>query len=371
MIMAAFFSLPSSAQLRVFQNGNVCVKGTNTTSNIGLSIGNINYDSNYNVYTSSMNPATGSFNIALEGRAQPSTAQSTGRAIGVRGIAGNCTDGYNYGVLGALKGTHNGAAILGTTDNELGLNVNGVYAGYFVGDVCVDGTTRTFLTNAYDKHLDNSTTLSSALTIINTLQALQGLDIRVNEPADSLLLLNNTGQNIGSDTTETNNRTNPIHYALNPTSISTSYPGLIRTDSEGNQYVSYTELIPVLVAAIKELYALNSSAMGNSFSLDDQETDGIAHQMRNIPATKECRLYQNTPNPFNTNTMIKYSIPSDVADAWIYIFDMQGKMLRQTRLDKSSDRVVINGGELQPGMYFYSLIVNGSEVDTKRMILSK
>ena len=78
MIMAAFFSLPSSAQLRVFQNGNVCVKGTNTTSNIGLSIGNINYDSNYNVYTSSMNPATGSFNIALEGRTQPSTAQSTG-----------------------------------------------------------------------------------------------------------------------------------------------------------------------------------------------------------------------------------------------------------------------------------------------------
>ena len=27
----------------------------------------------------------------------------------MRGVAGNCTTGYNYGVMGALKGTNKGA----------------------------------------------------------------------------------------------------------------------------------------------------------------------------------------------------------------------------------------------------------------------
>jgi len=30
-----------------------------------------------------------------------------------------------------------------------------------------------------------------------------------------------------------------------------------------------------------------------------------------------------------------------------------------------------NGGELQPGMYLYSLIIDGKEMDTKRMILTE
>ena len=31
----------------------------------------------------------------------------------------------------------------------------------------------------------------------------------------------------------------------------------------------------------------------------------------------------------------------------------------------------INGYELQPGLYLYSLVIDGQEIDTKRMILSK
>ncbi|MBP1645554.1 MAG: hypothetical protein H6Q16_1823, partial [Bacteroidetes bacterium] len=33
--------------------------------------------------------------------------------------------------------------------------------------------------------------------------------------------------------------------------------------------------------------------------------------------------------------------------------------------------VVINGSSLNAGMYIYSLIVNGQEAETKRMILTK
>ena len=33
--------------------------------------------------------------------------------------------------------------------------------------------------------------------------------------------------------------------------------------------------------------------------------------------------------------------------------------------------ITINGGELNPGMYFYTLIAGDAEVDTKRMILTE
>jgi hypothetical protein len=38
---------------------------------------------------------------------------------------------------------------------------------------------------------------------------------------------------------------------------------------------------------------------------------------------------------------------------------------------KGKQSVTINGNSLEPGMYLYSLVIDGKEVDTKRMILTK
>lgn len=99
----------SYAQLRVYSNGNVGVKSTQTASNIPLTVGNKNYGSDYNVSMSSSNPAAADkYNVGLEGFALRSTPGTDGRAIGVRGVAGNCSAGYNYGALGAVQGMRNG-----------------------------------------------------------------------------------------------------------------------------------------------------------------------------------------------------------------------------------------------------------------------
>ena len=38
---------------------------------------------------------------------------------------------------------------------------------------------------------------------------------------------------------------------------------------------------------------------------------------------------------------------------------------------KGKQTVTINGNSLEPGMYLYALVIDGKEVDTKRMILTK
>ena len=353
----------SYAQLRVYSNGNVGVKSTQTTSNIPLTVGNKNYVSDYNVSMSSSNPAAADkYNIGLEGFALHSTPGYDGRAIGVRGVAGNCTAGYNYGVLGALQGTRNGAGVFGSDSEVLGYDTGGKYAGFFHGDIKTTGATKIYLTNPHENNLTNTSSIQSALSIINALQTVKG-NANIYIPDIDTMYVRGSGEEDGQ-------RVSANHYAFVPSSIATLYPGLVQQDAAGDYYVNNTELIPVLVAAVKQLYTMVSAAsMANSQGMAD-ETDGIAAVPMMKNNTSGCRLWQNNPNPFNTSTVIRFSVPENTNDAWIYLFDMKGLLLRQFRLDASSESLTINGGELQPGMYFYSLIVGGREVDTKKMILS-
>ena len=66
------------------------------------------------------------------------------------------------------------------------------------------------------------------------------------------------------------------------------------------------------------------------------------------------------------------SLRSDVSQAMLYIFDMQGALLKSIPVtDRGNVSVTIDGGELNAGMYIYSLIADGKEVASKRMILTK
>jgi len=51
---------------------------------------------------------------------------------------------------------------------------------------------------------------------------------------------------------------------------------------------------------------------------------------------------------------------------------MTGLQLKEYQISNKGDgSIQINGSELKPGMYLYSLIIDKKEIDTKRMILTK
>lgn len=85
----------------------------------------------------------------------------------------------------------------------------------------------------------------------------------------------------------------------------------------------------------------------------------------------ESELFQNTPNPFSDNTVIKYVIPQDAQNANLLIYDMNGKQIEQFVLtQKGMGSIVLEGSYLEAGMYLYSLIVDSKVIDVKRMILT-
>jgi hypothetical protein len=64
-------------------------------------------------------------------------------------------------------------------------------------------------------------------------------------------------------------------------------------------------------------------------------------------------------------------LADDARDAAICIFDMTGKMLKKLPILSGETSVSVNGWELGEGMFLYTLMVNGREIDTKRMIITK
>ncbi|MDH3267810.1 MAG: T9SS type A sorting domain-containing protein, partial [Ignavibacteria bacterium] len=94
-------------------------------------------------------------------------------------------------------------------------------------------------------------------------------------------------------------------------------------------------------------------------------------------------LYQNSPNPFNPSTIIKYTIPSVIATplkrgkqsqfVTLKVYDVLGNeiaILVNEEVSAGTYETNFNATELSSGIYFYKLQA-GDFVETKKMILMK
>ncbi|MGH2575089.1 MAG: T9SS type A sorting domain-containing protein, partial [Ignavibacteria bacterium] len=88
---------------------------------------------------------------------------------------------------------------------------------------------------------------------------------------------------------------------------------------------------------------------------------------------KEFALFQNYPNPFNPETQIEYNV-SKTSLVEIKIYNVVGSELKSIvnrELSPGKYSVNLNASGYGSGVYFYSLLINGQKIDTKRMMLVK
>jgi hypothetical protein len=83
-------------------------------------------------------------------------------------------------------------------------------------------------------------------------------------------------------------------------------------------------------------------------------------------------LYQNNPNPFNKNTIIKCKIPKENKDVKICVYNTQGIQVKCFNVtERGIVNIQIQANELSAGIYVYVLIVNGLAIDSKQMVITK
>ena len=155
---------------------------------------------------------------------------------------------------------------------------------------------------------------------------------------------------------------------LSATELEDVLPEAIRHDPEGMVYINYQALVPVLVEAFKEqqstikslqneIAALKAEYKGYNGVNDDEKPMNI--------------LFQNSPNPTNSSTTIKCILDSFASKALVAVYDLNGLQLKEYPVySKGENTVTIEVNELKPGIYLYSLVVDGKLVDTKRMVIT-
>lgn len=166
-------------------------------------------------------------------------------------------------------------------------------------------------------------------------------------------------------------------YGFLAQNVEEVFPELVHTDMNGYKSVDYIGLIPILVQSINELRAELAAVKG-----EEQLNDEASAPMFQAPqqsgqdeleaSLSAAKLYQNTPNPWNSETVIRYSLPQSVSQAVIYIYDMQGKQLKCIPAQgRGESQVSITARGLDAGMYIYALVADGKLLGSKQMILTR
>ena len=383
-------SISVFAQLEVNSYGKVKIASNLNYSNYNLLVGNNSFglDTACVGISASTTAMEYKRNIGVIGTINANSDLTHEANMGVFGVVSPVNNGHgrNYGLCGMIgySGDHYGGAGIYATRYTIyyahPASIQGTYAGYFQGDVKVTGnlTIPNMFIPSDSRLSENIVSLNDRGQQTNTLDNL--LSMNVIEYNTKNRIKNDFPNGIRRDATEEEREayeclkkdemkmSSRRHYGIDAEELQKVYPDLVLEGQDGYLSVNYVELVPILIRSIQELKQeldeVKGEAKAMTRSVSDETADFNAAAKNNV-------LYQNTPNPFKEQTVIRFSLADDVRDASICIFDMTGKTLKKFPISSGMESVSIGGYELGEGMFLYSLIVNGQVIDTKRMVISK
>ena len=124
-----------------------------------------------------------------------------------------------------------------------------------------------------------------------------------------------------------------------------------------------------LIKAVQELHEMVEKLESELAELKSQ--NAVLQGKTPYNSFQKAELFQNAPNPFNTTTTIRYQLPLSVNQAFLNVYDMNGKQIKSFKVNTGQGQIRFEPQALAAGMYIYTLIADGKEIATKRMILTQ
>jgi hypothetical protein len=153
-----------------------------------------------------------------------------------------------------------------------------------------------------------------------------------------------------------------------------NFSGIDKPQNEHTLYgLRYAEFVVPLVKAVQELSKQNDELKERLAKLESLiSPEQLTTNDKQTITLSNASLEQNSPNPFNQSTIIRYTLPAKFVSAQIVITDQTGKVLKQVNISTvGKGSLNVQAGSLAAGIYSYSLVTAGHLIDTKKMILTK
>jgi len=147
-------------------------------------------------------------------------------------------------------------------------------------------------------------------------------------------------------------------------------PEVVTTTSDGLKTVAYGNLVGLLIEAIKQedakltglQYKLDSTIAANQSAINKLRTD----------TNSQAKLYSCKTCSSKDNTNIHCYIPALSNEARLLVFNMNGALEKAIIINgKEEQYISFRDMHLSSGMYYYSLVVDGDEIGTQKIILAE
>lgn len=305
---------------------------------------------------------------------------ANGTTYGIRGNALNAYDNYGvYGQIGAVGGTSGGniayAVYGGFSSQVSGSTYLVQYAGYFDGDVKATGSiaSNVGILTSDNKFKTNKRTLGSTRSII---AALKPQSYNMDSLAWPEFHFSNRKQ-FGFIAQELEEVLPELVHNVKAAAVKDDKGNEIRP-AHSYKAVNYDGLIPILVAHAQEqqnridslVSALKKEGPHNR-STSDAGAGNTNLNLSNVTLSNSDALVldQNQPNPFRESTVIHYNVPEKYNQVKLIFTTEDGRVLKTIEISKKGEgEITVYANDLSNGIYTYSLVVDGSTIDSKKMV---
>jgi len=179
-------------------------------------------------------------------------------------------------------------------------------------------------------------------------------------------------------------------YTVSQVEVETSNVNLISSDSDQSyeEDLSSTTttsaltfdpnaLTYMLINSVKEQQVMIEAQAERIAQLEESiATIGSTESTNNTNVTLSAydlaELDQNTPNPFNGQTNIAYVIPTDAQNSQINVYGQNGQLMKTLDIDHvGQGTLTVTAQDLPSGTYSYQLVVDGRNIQTQKMVVTK
>ena len=162
---------------------------------------------------------------------------------------------------------------------------------------------------------------------------------------------------MGENCFDPRNELSQIRFTLAPGEVAT------------NIYIEF-ELGITPTKGTFDLHFFNTSNPRDAFVVEnvynvttDQPTDNVSH--------KDVDMGEIYPNPSVRTSQIEYKIKNPNANVRVVINSFIGNPIYDFHLDASQETLIIPVTDLNPGTYFYTLIVDNKNIVTKKLYVKR
>lgn len=108
---------------------------------------------------------------------------------------------------------------------------------------------------------------------------------------------------------------------------------------------------------------------GNDPIISQEKSIDYKSQINNLRAAN--KLFVNQPNPFSEKTSIEYQLKDGYSEAELRISNTLGQSVKTIKLKGNRGFTTIDGSQWKTGLYHYSLVVDGTVIDSKAMVVER